>query len=145
MADDRILSIAEKAEKRRAEQKQEQARAEAAAALTRLREVVAEWRKLIGQSILMEGGNGQPVEVVVKRVSDNGYVCVHVTGNTPENNPGIWVALAEMKLLDQIVTGTPLGLSEFAQAPAAPAAEAQKPRARRAPREKGLTTAPIAE
>lgn len=112
--DERMESAAARAERRRNEQKQEEERRQAVAAAARLVEVVGEWRKVIGHSILILGSNGAPVEVVVKRVSDNGYLCLHVTGNTAADNPGIWVAIANVQMLDNLVEATPLGLSQFA-------------------------------
>lgn len=106
-----------RAERRRTEQKQEEERRQAAVAVARLAEVVGEWRNIIGHSIIIQGSNGVPVEVVVKRVSDNGYLCIHVTGNTPPDNPGIWIALASVQMLDDLVDGTTLGLSQFEKEP----------------------------
>ena len=145
MVDERIESAAVRAERRRNEQKQEEERRQAAAAVARLAEVVAEWRKIIGHSIIIQGSNGVPVEVIVKRVSDNGYLCIHVTGNTPQDNPGIWVGLGDVKMLDDLVDGTPLGLSQFDGSSKAPMdtlvqpVPVQKPAQKRAPRKKVLT------
>lgn len=118
--DERMESAAARAERRRNEQKQEEERRQAVAAAARLVEVVGEWRKVIGHSILILGSNGAPVEVVVKRVSDNGYLCLHVTGNTAADNPGIWVAIANVQMLDNLVEATPLGLSQFDKAEGVP-------------------------
>jgi hypothetical protein len=128
MADERIESAAAKAERRRNEQKQEEERRAAIAAAARLIEVVAEWRKIIGQSIIILGSNNAPVEVIVKRVSNNGYLCLHVLGVTPADNPGIWIALGNVQMLDALVDPTPLGLDLGAPKPPAPEAQKRAPR-----------------
>lgn len=144
MADERIESVAAKAERRRTEQKQEEERRQALAAAARLIEVVGEWRKIIGQSIIIMGSNGAPVEVIVKRVSDNGYLCLHVLGVTPADNPGIWVALSNVQMLDTLVAPTPLGLT-VTYPVIVPVPEGPQKRARRARSEKNLTPAAITE